>query len=113
MNQFIKIIAIFILIICVSVSCSQQAKEDKLLNVYKQILIVRASEPDSVAANTKVRNVLQQNGYTLESFKKEFMDVAKDNKEFFARLDSLRNSLNREYNQKVDSVRKYQSSPTQ
>ncbi|HOV91794.1 MAG TPA: hypothetical protein PLC04_01775 [Candidatus Kapabacteria bacterium] len=112
MNHFIKITLSLVLMIFFA-GCSQQAKEDKLLNVYKQILIVRASEPDSVAANTKVRNILQQNGYTLESFKKEFMDVAKDNKEFFARLDSLRNSLNREYNQKVDSIRKYQSSPTQ
>ena len=112
MKQIAKIAA-FILLVCVFAGCSQQAKEDKLLNVYKQILIVRASESDSVVANEKVRNVLQKNGYTIETFKKEFIDVAKDNKDFFARLDSLRNSLNREYNQNVDSVRKNQTSPTQ
>ena len=113
MMKHITQIAAFFLFLISLLSCSQQAKEENLLNVYKQILIVRASEADSVAANMKVRNVLQQNGYTIESFKKEFIDVAKDNKDFFARLDSLRNSLNREYNQKVDSVRKNQPSPTQ
>lgn len=112
MKYYIKI-AFPLLLLISFVSCSQNANEEKLLNVYKQILIVRANETDSLTANKEVRNVLQQNGYTIESFKKEFMDVAKDNKNFFIRLDSLRNSLNREYNQKVDSVKRNEQSPTQ
>ncbi|HPD34072.1 MAG TPA: hypothetical protein P5545_05290 [Bacteroidota bacterium] len=112
MKQITKI-ATILLLVCVCVGCSQKAKEEKLLNIYKQILIVRVSETDSSVANQKVRQILQNNGYTIETFKKEFIEVAKNNKNFFAQLDSLRNSLNREYNQKIDSVKKNQSSPIQ
>lgn len=112
MNPYIKIALSLILLIFFA-SCSQNAKEEKLLNVYKQILIARTSESDSLKANEKVKQILDDNGYTLESFKQEFFNTAKDNKRFIMQLDSLRNSLNREYNQKVDSVRKNQSSPIQ
>jgi galactitol-specific phosphotransferase system IIB component len=94
-------------------ACSQNQKDDKILKIYKEILIVRADENDSLIANNKVEKILKENGYTIASFKNEFYNAAKDNKDFIVRLDSLRNSLNKEYLHNVDSVKKLQKSSAQ
>jgi len=89
--KYIYLILFSILII----SCNEKSQEfdEKFINTYRDILVVRGKEPDSSKANKLVADILNENGYTHKSFADEYMTLAKDNDRFITFLDSLRNSI--------------------
>ncbi len=76
------------------VSCEDTSKSyDKFMNTYSEVLLTRELIKDSVVANTKVREILIRNGYTLNSFKEEMFNLAKDREAFKSGIDSLRSRI--------------------
>lgn len=73
-------------------SCqSEQEKIDEYKNIYFDILMIREKEQDTAKANPLVRKLLNQHGYTDESFRKESMELyAKNPQAFTAVIDSVR-----------------------
>lgn len=91
--SFVVIIFGFILVQC---SLFEDSKEE-FIETYKEILIVRYQEPDSAKANQLVKEIIEKNGFTEETFKQKFFEYAKDNPdEFRVILDSLRERIKRE-----------------
>ena len=85
-------------------SCSDNAEQDKLFNVYKQILIARNSHSDSLEANKAVIDVLKMNGYTELQFRNEFLKMAMKEKSFMKMIDSLRTFMKIEQEKILDSA---------
>jgi len=85
-------------------SCSDDSEQDKLFNVYKQILIARNSQTDSLEANKAVMEVLKKNGYTQNKFRDEFFQMAMKEKSFMRMIDSLRNYMKEEQEKILDSA---------
>jgi rubrerythrin len=101
----------YILIILLSLSitltsCGSSDDKEKLLNVYKQILIARNSEQDSLKANEAVQKVLKKNGYTELQFRKEIFQMASSEKDFLPMIDSLRNYVKDEQKRILNSSKK-------
>ncbi len=68
---------------------SGESKE-KFIHTYKDIIIIREQYPDTLEANPKVDSLLNEKGYTQESFKEEYFNFAKDSREFIKMIDSAR-----------------------
>ncbi len=83
-----------ILIICsllISVSCQKETiNKEEFGEIYKEILITREIEPDSLEANRKVAKILENNGYTEEKFRKTFLELSQDRKDFVKFLSEIR-----------------------
>lgn len=86
------------------VACSDEVNKDKFLQIYRQILITRTKTIDSLEANKRVLEILKQNNYDEESFKREFYYLAKNENGFLKIIDSMRNSITIEYKHKLDSA---------
>ncbi|MCX8055349.1 MAG: hypothetical protein N3A67_06755, partial [Ignavibacteria bacterium] len=75
-------------------SCSNnKEKQDKFLNAYREILLVRETIADSTEANKKVAQILKKYDYDEPTFRKDFFELVKNSDNFRALLDSLRNSI--------------------
>jgi hypothetical protein len=75
---------------------SSQTSTADFYDTYKSILIVREQFPDTSIANPKVRAMLVEAGYSEESFRQNFMELARDDKSFRTTIDSLRNAIRAE-----------------
>ncbi len=85
----IKILFFFAVIILVS--CAEvEINKEEFGDIYKEILITREIEPDSLEANRKVEEILENNGYTEERFRKTFLKLSEDRKEFVKFLSDIR-----------------------
>lgn len=70
--------------------------EEKLIDIYKEILKTRESEVDVELANKKVNEILKKSGLSQQSFAEEVFALTKNNKEFIVFLDSLRQTIKRD-----------------
>ncbi len=71
--------------------------KDKYLKVYKEILVVRESISDSIAANKEVQLILDKYKYTTKSFADETMKLMSQDKDLFNIIDSLRKEFREKY----------------
>jgi len=85
----------FLFVICLF-SCSNSTKinEEKFYDMYKEILLIRKENEDTTIANPQVRELYQKYNYPQEQFKYDFSELAKDNKTFARKIDSIRNVVN-------------------
>lgn len=74
-------------------SCNDNEINPKILNAYKEILVVRESVTDNNLANKEVEKVLKKYNMTEKEFRTEMFEIMKNNKEFIKMLDSVRNSI--------------------
>ncbi len=70
--------------------------EEKFMDAYTEILIIRAKFPDTAVANKKVAKVLEKYGYTYESFREQFEYFYKDSGKFMTMMDTIRERARRE-----------------
>jgi hypothetical protein len=87
-------------------ACGNSIDKEKFINTYREILITRAKFDDSLQANKAVLQVLQQNGYDLQTFQQDFIHLAKNENGFLILIDSMRNSITREHQLLLDSSKK-------
>jgi hypothetical protein len=91
----IKIILLFIcLIYIISLLACSEKNKDRFINTYKDVLIAREVNPDTSIGNAKVKDILRRYSYTEKSFKNEFFEFAKNQKEFITMIDSARSLMN-------------------
>jgi hypothetical protein len=85
----------FILLIWISFTACDSVDENKFLDLYKEILIIRVDEPDTAIANPKVRELFIKHNYSEEKFKDDFQKLFENDSEqsFAKKLDSLRQSI--------------------
>ena len=82
---------LFFSILLFVLSCSYWSDDkDKFINTYKEILIARQSILDTAKASQEVLKIYEKNGYTLESFKEDYFEYAKNPEEFIIMIDSAR-----------------------
>ena len=74
-------------------SCNDNEINPKILNAYKEILVVRESVTDNNLANKEVAKVLKKYNMTEKEFRTEMFEIMKNNKEFVKLLDSVRNTI--------------------
>lgn len=91
-----KIIIVAILCLSFFACGKKEADKTKFITVYKEILLTREMEKDSLKANEKVNEILKNNGYNMASFKVEFMKLAKNYDEFNKTIDSVRGVAQKE-----------------
>ena len=77
-------------------SCTNSEINPKILNAYKEILIVRESEPDNNIANKEVVKILKKYNLSENEFRTEMFEIMKNNKEFVKMIDAVRNSVKNE-----------------
>lgn len=81
-------------------------REDNFVDTYTQILIIRAKYPnDTAKANPMVRTVIEEYGYTQESFKSEYSMYAQDSKKFLTMLDSAKERAKREFSPAPEPIK--------
>lgn len=96
----------FIFAAFILVGCSNSDNKEKLLNVYKEVLIAREKFQDSLQANQEVQKVLRKNGYSEIQFRNEIFKLAESEKDFLQTIDSLRNYAKFEQKRILDSLNK-------
>ena len=77
--------------IVVSCSSGWSEEDERFVETYTEILRIREQTPDTTLANPRVREVIEKNGYTWESFRSTFSSYTADAEKFRAMLDSARN----------------------
>lgn len=103
MNKLFLIYSI--LFVLLFYSCSSNNEKERFYNTYRQIAITRSEIPDTAIANKKVMEIIHQNGYTEEEFRKKFFELARSEKDFILIIDSLRNSVKNDYQKIIDSTK--------
>lgn len=78
-----------VMVLGILTQCDRQT-EDRFIRTYRDILIIRELYPDTAVANPKVREILRQNGFTREEFRRVYIEMAKDPERFRRLIDSLR-----------------------
>lgn len=68
---------------------------EKFADTYRKVLINTAlNENDSLKLMNELQRILEEDGYTMESFKDEFVKIANENPdEFMHILDTMRESV--------------------
>ncbi len=67
------------------------SNEREFMSIYKEILLARYTIDDSVRANKKVTQILNEKGYTLRSFLKLFWELKnKDAHRFAEMMDTIK-----------------------
>ncbi len=95
-SKYNKFFLIIITIFCVSCGIFEDKKEH-FANTYRLVLINRELEPDSLTASRKMLEILEQNGYDIDTFREQYSDLAKNNPtEFFRMLDTMRAGIQKE-----------------
>lgn len=100
MKKMFIILSLFFVIACQE----SNGIDENFLLAYKEILKIREAYPDTTVANAKVDAILKNYGYNLNSFTKEYYELAQNRENFITVLDSLRAIVQKE----VDSL---QSNP--
>lgn len=69
--------------------------EENFVDAYKNILVAREKyKNDSLKAEKQIKKIYDEYGYTQESFKEEFFNIAhKDTRRFYDLLDSIREKV--------------------
>lgn len=70
--------------------------DEKLVRAYKEVLIIKELNNDSLKEMEMIKKVLSESGYTQNSFDKEISDLSKDQAKFGMFLDSVQQNLKRE-----------------
>ena len=71
---------------------------DDFINAYKNILVIREKfKNDSVKAEQEIQSIYEEFGFTAESFKEEYFNLANEKpRRFYELIDSIRESAKRE-----------------
>lgn len=80
-------------------SCSRRSEEQRFADTYREILIntEQYGATDSALAEKNMLKILEDEGYTLESFRETYIDLArKEPLVFMNMLDSVRQSVTNE-----------------
>ena len=75
---------------CGGGSGAEQMQEQKFLDTYVELLIIREQYPDTSEANPRIKALMRQQGYSEESFKQHFAALARDAEHFRNTIDSAR-----------------------
>lgn len=83
-----KIILSFCVCATLFLACSDNwsAKDEQFAKVYTEIVVARERFPEKKEADDKVAEILQQNGFSEDSFKQKFMEIGKENPEKLRRM---------------------------
>jgi hypothetical protein len=104
-SKYNKFFLILITFFCISCGIFED-KKVHFANTYRQILINRELAPDSLTASRNMLNILEKNGYDIDSFREQFSELAKDNPTEFAQmLDTMRAGIQKDI-QKIKSTKK-------
>jgi uncharacterized Ntn-hydrolase superfamily protein len=99
-----KKLLLLLIISGVLISCSQQSDKDKLLGIYKEMLIKREAIADTAIANKEIMKILKKHGYSELQFRQELFELAGTEKNFLHTIDSLRNFAKYEQKRIQDSL---------
>lgn len=94
MSKYLLIITLFLL-----VSCSKWFgnDDDKFINLYKEIFIVRLKYiDDSLKAKPEILKIYEKYGYTEKTFSDKFKEYESKPEELLILLDSARERAKRE-----------------
>lgn len=69
-------------------ACSEH--DDRFLDTYTDILVVRMTQRDSIDGNRRVQDVLARHGYDEAEFRRAFFERARDPERLRAILDTAR-----------------------
>ncbi|OYT14728.1 MAG: hypothetical protein B7C24_16755 [Bacteroidetes bacterium 4572_77] len=84
-----KLLAIAVLFFIVA--CDQDKLDNENFRAaYKEILIARETEADSLKANDLVKDILQEHGYSEEDFRIDYFALSQDRKAFIRLLGEIR-----------------------
>jgi hypothetical protein len=77
------------------VACSSgwSNNDETFTKAYTEVLIVREQYPDTLKANPRVQKILQQHGFTEQTFTEQYQHYARDPNEFRRLIDSTRARL--------------------
>lgn len=86
-------------------SCSSgwTDEDERFVQTYTDILIVRELTPDTTVANPQVRKIIAEHGYTWESFRAQYAQYTAEAEKFRAMLDSARNRALRSAKEKKET----------
>lgn len=92
----------------IAFSCSSgwSEEDERFVETYTDILIVRELTPDTAVANPQVRKIIGEHGYTWESFREQYVQYTAKAEQFRAMLDSARNRAQRIVQDKKDQENK-------
>lgn len=95
-SKYNKFFLILIAFFCVSCGFFKDKKEH-FAETYRQVLINRELISDSLTASRKMLEILEQNGYDLDTFREEFSELAKSDPSAFSQmLDTMRTGVQKE-----------------
>ncbi|MCX6156164.1 MAG: hypothetical protein NT007_18600 [Candidatus Kapabacteria bacterium] len=81
----------WIILIGIFSACSPSKKdEEKFLNTYREVLVIREKTLVPEIANVQVKKLLTDSGFTVEEFYKNFKYYSSNSEHFVSQLDSLR-----------------------
>lgn len=85
--------------------------EEDFISAYKEILLIREKyKNDSLKAEKEINKIYEEYGFTQESFKDAFFEIAhKDTRKFYNLLDSIREKVRQDLinkNKKKDEAKK-------
>ena len=92
-NAFL-FVALCVLMLIISACSNQKINEENFYEMYKEILIIRKENEDTVVANPLVRELYEKYDYTQEQFRIDFLELSKDSETFRKKIDSIRNVVN-------------------
>jgi hypothetical protein len=110
-NNMKKIVLLFPLIIIsfalIIIACEDsKINEEKFYDMYKEILIIRKENEDTTTANPLVKELYKKYNYPQEQFKKDYFELAQNNKTFIKKVDSIRTIVNNSNNTVKNNPRK-------
>jgi hypothetical protein len=76
--------------LCTLILAACSGSDDRFLETYTDILVVRMSQRDSTDGNRRVQDVLVEHGYSEEEFRREFFERARDPERLRTLLDTAR-----------------------
>ncbi|GBD05107.1 hypothetical protein HRbin20_00685 [bacterium HR20] len=76
--------------LCAVLLAACSGSDDRFVETYTDILVVRMSQRDSTDGNRQVQDVLAKHGYSEEAFRREFIERARDPERLRTLLDTAR-----------------------
>jgi hypothetical protein len=69
---------------------------ERFIQAYTEILVVRSRYSDSTKANKEVEKVFEKHDYTEEEFREKYFTLAKNRDQFLSMIDSARSRAKEE-----------------
>lgn len=86
-------------------SCSEEKRNsDEFIEIYKDILITREINQDSIIAKQKIDSIFRAHNTSEPVFRNNMIELSKDRKDFLRFIDSVRSLIKIE----ADSIRQKQ-----